>query len=289
MAMDMKLIQKDTYCLKFPDDKKECKIDGIGITPDGAIIVGDRNNKKLKIYHPEKKQQCSLEFEHEPVDVAVIGDSKVIVTLMDGQNFTNELYVVDIKIPDKPTLKEKIKLGFKVGAISVHEDKLIVNCFDDPRSVKMIDRAGHVHWSTSLDDKGEPLFAAPVRNACFVENKALVIFVADTWFTNHSITKLNGDTGEVIDVCKLTEPEYDVPGITHDASGNLFISYRQTHALAVWSSNLDRRKTLLTNTEGLGPRPNTLKYNDCTNELFVTFSFRSDRRNLVDCYRVSSM
>ena len=287
MAVAMKLIPKDSYCLKFPDDKEECKIDGIDITLDGAIIVGDRDNKKLKIYHPERQYHSSLEFEYEPVDVAVIGDSEVIVTLMDGLKFADQLYVVDIKSPDKPTLKEKIKLGFKVGAVSVYEDKLIVNCFDDPRSVKMIDRTGRVYWSTSLDDKGEPLFAAPVRNTCFVENKALVVFIADTWFTNHSITKLNGDTGEVINVCKLAEPEYDVPGITHDARGNLFVSYRQTHGFAVLSSNLDCRKTLLTITEGLGPRPNTLTYNESNGELFVTFSFRSGRRNLVDCYIVS--
>ena len=287
MATDKKLIPKDSYSVKFPDDKEECKIDGIETTSDGAVIVADRDNKKLKIFHPVKKYHSSLEFEYEPVDLAVIGDSEVVITLMDGLRFIDQLYVVDIKTPEKPTLKEKIKLGFKAGAVSVHEDKLIVNCFDDPRSVKMIDKTGREYWSTSLNKTGEPLFAAPVRNTCFVENGSLVVFVAETWWTNHSIAKLNGETGEVIKVCKLAEPEYDASGITHDENGNVYITHRQEHGLAVWSSDLSKHRMLLTINEGLGPRPNTLKYNRYTSELFVTFSFRSGRRNIVDCFIVS--
>ena len=108
MDSGMKLIPKDTYswyCLKLPEDKAECSINGTDITPDGAIIVGDRDNKKLKVFHSVKKYHCSPKFEYEPADAAVMDRSEVIVTLMDGLRFTDRLYVVDIKTPDKPTLK----------------------------------------------------------------------------------------------------------------------------------------------------------------------------------------
>ena len=268
------------FSAKLPDDKKECGIVGLDVTPDGRVIVADFLNMNIKCFEQDRKYQSSLTMQYQPSDLAVMNNDDVIVSLW----CQNELHLLDIGDDDIKVRKE-IKVESPVSAVSVCKDKIIVNCREGSGSVKLIDKTGKVYWSRSIDCEENELFKYPRCNTCFSYKRKLTVAVTD--YNKRTITKLSGRTGDVKTVCRLDEK--DPFGVTHDKKGNIYVCYRETNEIAVWSEDMETQKIILSENDGLGMWPNCIKHVGATNQLFVCYSGLKDTnsRNFIDCYQLA--
>ena len=275
---DIKLSEKGSFFVKIFDDKKDCYITGIDITPDGRLVLADCNNKKIKIFSSRVPYESSLTLWYEPSDTAVISNKEIIVSLWKNFCCMEQLYVLDID-STQPSIKQTIRLRFPVRSVKVHRNKLIVSCQDHPPSVKLLDRTGRIYWSRNLDNSGKQLFLNPSYMTHYLETDRLRVIVTD--FDKQTITKLNGDTGELIKVCH--SPGKRPVGVSADASGNTYVSCKANDEIYIWSADLTVHKRLLTKKTGLC-HPNYIKYCELESQLLVASGSDIDRQNSITLF-----
>lgn len=269
----------DRFCAKLPIDKNDCGIVGIDVTSDGRVLVADFLNMNIKCFDPCGKCHSSLQVEYQPSDLAVVNKDETIVSLWCQP----ELYVLDTNYVEM-SVRKRIKLGAPISAISVHKDKIIVNSREGSGSVKLIDKCGRTYWSRNLDSEENDLFKHPRCNTCFKYKTKFFAIVTD--YNKHSVTQLNGRTGDVKSVYRLKDDK-DPFGVTNDSNGNIYVCYREANEIAVFSADLEHEKTLLSDRDGLGIWPNCIKYVAATNKVFVCYSALNESRNLIDCFSIT--
>lgn len=76
------------FYVKLTDDKLECQILAIDVTPDGRILLADNTNKRIKIFNKDRKFQSSLTFNSQtgPSSVAVTNNEEAITSLWWSNN-----------------------------------------------------------------------------------------------------------------------------------------------------------------------------------------------------------
>ena len=75
-------------------------------------------------------------------------------------------------------------------------------------AVTLTDRRGEDFWSRSKSTNGQNLFELPQFSACFLENNKPVIVITDS--IKNTITKLGGETGEILNIISDDAPRFDV-------------------------------------------------------------------------------
>ena len=266
----------DRFNAKLTTDKNECAIVGIDVTSDGKVLLADFLNMNIKCFDSRGKSFSNLQLEYQPSDLAVASKDEAIVSLWCQP----ELYVLETDYVDM-SVRKRIKLDAPISAVSVHKDKIIVNRRSGSGSVKLIDKCGRVYWSRSLDSEENDLFKHPRCNTCFKHRSKFFAIVTD--YNKHSIIQLNGRTGDVKSVYRLKD-EKDPFGVTSDVNGNIYVCYRETNEIAVFNSDLEHERRLLSDRDGLGKWPNCIKY--ARNKVFVCYSALNESRNFIDCFSV---
>lgn len=234
---DLKLCLEGFLHVKIAEDRKDCDIQGIDVTPNGRIIIADANNEKVKVFSSEKEYQSSLRLKCIPSDLAVVNDEEVLVTLatMKTINFIpeNHLYSLNIK-GSNVSVQQTIQVGFPVRAVTVYQDKIIASCWDKPSSIKLLDRSGYVYWSRKSG-------TSPQYNTIFFENNKLTVIVTD--FATDKITKLDGETGDIIKECEV--PGKGPIAVCTDDSRHIYVCYNKSNEVCVWTSELTNQRILL--------------------------------------------
>ena len=166
--------QKHTeYNIELRDDKDDCYITGLSITPDGRRLLADWRNSKIKMFSRDMKIISSLSLPDAPWDIAVSGDREAVVSV------GSKLFIVDVS--DKQiSIRRTVELFFEVHGIVTHKDKLVVTSRDpSPTSVKLVDPNGIVYWSTSTDQQGQQLFSWPEYVTCYDDESSSTVIVTD--------------------------------------------------------------------------------------------------------------
>ena len=268
-----------SYKVKLDDDNNDCDIYGIAITSDGRRLLADNGNRKIKMFSRDMKSLCSLSLPTSPCDIAVTGDREAVACCADE----TELLILDIS-DRKMSIKGTVELPFEVLAIAPYQDKLLVTTLpiSSPASVKLIDLAGRVHWSTDTDQQGQRLFCWPDYVACYYDGGSAAVIVSDRG--NHTLTVLNADTGDVI---TRRQVEGKGPrGVTTDTAGNIYVCYWQTDEVTVLTKDLSQENVLLSKRDGLSQGPRTIVYNALDHQLLVSNDSFDSNRNTVDCFKL---
>ncbi|MEW8542143.1 MAG: hypothetical protein AB2693_01295, partial [Candidatus Thiodiazotropha sp.] len=189
---EMKATKKCTYNIGLRDDETTCHISGMAITNDKHIQMTDYNNGNVKMFSNDMKFLSSVSVPDGPKDIVVISDKEAVVTTDN-----NSLVILDIS-GRQLSIKTTTQLSFCVEGISRYNDKLVVTSPDsDPPSVKLIDQTGRVYWSVSPDRQGGVSWGEPSSYVSSPgDGRSSTVIVTD--LSNHMLTLLNGDTGEVI-------------------------------------------------------------------------------------------
>ena len=240
----MKAIKQRTFKIRQQDDIHSCTITGMAITKNGRKIMVDATNETVKLFSQDMKIMSTISVS--PRDIALTNDKEVIVTTEN-----KSLVALDIS-SSQLSMKTTTQLSYDVYGICRYRNKLVVTSLDSkPPSVKLIDKSGTVYWSVTSDQQGQPLFINPRNVTSPDDGKSSSVIVTD--WGNHTLTLLNGVTGEVITRCHLRE-KYP-RGVTADSDGNIYICSFKTCELSVLSGDLSEERILPSSMEGLSDRP----------------------------------
>ena len=268
--------KKERFTVKLSDDNKDCGIVGIDVTKDGRLFLADFLNLKIKCFDLCNEYLSGLRINYQPSDLAVVNNDEALVSLW----CQNEIYVLDI-CPDEMMIRKKIKMKCPVSAISSCKDKIIVNCREGTGCIKLIDRSGKVYWSRSIDSEERQLFEYPRCNNCYKYNKKPHVIITD--YNKQTITMLNGKTGDVKAICGTNGK--NAFGVSNDKEGRIYVCYRDTSEIAVWTPDIQKHSILLSESDGLGNWPNCIKYVNKLSMLYVAYSALKESRNFIDCFQ----
>ena len=259
----VKATKKYTHNVKLKAGERSY-VTGLAITKDRKRILVDNINNKVNMFSHDMKYLSSVSVADRPWDIAVITDKEAIVT-----TYNNLLVTLDIS-GSQLSIKTTTQLSYDVGGISRYNDKLVVTSPNSkPRSVKLIDQTGRVYWSVSSDQQGQPLFREPWYVSSHGDGRSSTVIVTDR--TNHTLTLLNGDTGEVITRRQLKEGT-DPEGVTTDTTGNVYVCYWNIYEIAVLSGDLSEEKILLSSQDGLSGPPRAIVYDEEAHQLIISYA-----------------
>ena len=274
----IKATKHDTHNVKLKDDRSLCFITGLAITKDRKRIVVDNNNNKVKMFSHDMQLLSSVPVADRPWDIAVITDKEAIVTT-DNKS----LVTLDIS-GSQLSIKTTTQLPYDVQGISRFIDTLVVTNPDSKSpSVKLIDQTGRVYWSVSSGQQGQPLFSEPLYVSSPGDGRSSTVIVTDA--SKHTLTLLNGDTGQVITRRQLKEGKYP-RGVTSDPRGNVYVCYWGISEVAVLSGDLSKERILLSRQEGLSVYLQAIVYDDEAHQLIISNSSISTW-DKVDAFQLS--
>ena len=275
----IKATKKGTLNVRLRNDARTCYIKGMAITKDRRLLTTDNCNNKVEMFSHDMKLLSSVSVSGHPRGIAVISEREAVVTTNN-----NSLIILDIS-GSQLSIKTTTQLSYNVGGISRYNDKLVVtSSYSTPPSVKLIDQTGRVYWSVSSDQQGRPLFSKPWYVSSPGDGRSSTVIVTD--WGNHTLTLLNGDTGEIINRRQLKGK--DPNGVTADSAGNIYVCYRVTSEVAVLSGNLSEEKILLSAKDGLRYLPKAIVCDDEAHQLTISYygQFPSGCDD-IDCFQLS--
>ena len=257
----IKATKKGTYNIRLKNDARTWYITGMAIIKDRRLLTTDNCNNNVKMFSHEFLP--SVSFPNKPRDIAVISVREAVVTTNN-----NSLIILNIS-GSHLSIKTRTQLSYYAYGISRYNNKLVVTSPDsEPPSVKLIDQTGRVYWSLSSDQQGQPLFRWPWYVCSPGAGRSSTVIVTDRG--NHTLTLLNGDTGEVITRRQLKRGKYP-RGVTADSAGNIYVCYWLTFKVAVLSGDLSEERVLLSTQDGLNHQPEAIVCDDEAHLLTISY------------------
>ena len=242
-------------------DREECQIEGMAISSNGLLLLSDWENKKVKLFSTKKRLLSEVLLPSRPYDVAVINDETAIASTDEQKK-----YVLNISIPDQMLVQQVIPFGYCVTGITACDNNYVVIRGNEPKCVKMVDPSGQELWSTAVDDNDQELFERPHSVATHLYKDRQVVLVTD--WGKETLTVLDAKNGDFIKCVDMKGTA--LRGVTTDNDGNIYLCNTKTSEIAVYSSNLETGRVLLSGNK-LQPEPIGVSYNRLTDELFVSY------------------
>ena len=243
-----------------PKDNNQPGVNGLAVTDNGTLLVGDSNNTTLKVFSQDNTLLSSVPLSDGCNDVTVLEDDIAVLSTYD-----QELHFLDITDPPLSSVQRSISLGCTVWAIAPYKDKLVVTAATIPPSVRMIDMNGKEVWSVSKGPDNQQLFDTPYFIVTSKINATETMIVTDC--EKETITLLNANNGSLL---KIVDMKGKYPrGITVDNNGNIFVACNKTWEICVWSDDFTESRTLISRKD-LVSAPGCLAYSSSTNTLYIS-------------------
>ena len=248
----------------------DCYIDSLAMTSNGTLLLADYQNKNIKSVSPDNNILSVLQMPNRPYKLIAF-DSTTAVTNSDSRN----LYIIHISDPTALTIKKEIQLRFQVCAVAKYSSDLIVTCFTEPASTKLIDFSGKELWSISKDESEKDLFKLPCGIVLSkIDNKDTAIVID---YIKETITLLDAKNGRLMRVINVDE---NAPiHITIDNDCNVYIIYLNSDEIRVWSRDFKSNRILLSKKD-LAMVPTAIVYSEATDSIYIPY------HTGIDCFRL---
>ena len=282
-AGTLNLTRQRVTNVRISSDERPCWITGLDTTTAGQLILTDLNNsnvklfspdgelisslrlsENVKLFSPDGELISSLRLSEEPLDVTVVDECTAAVSRSIW--LSSQIVILDLGPGGQLSVRRTISLDIHRRALGItcYKNNLIIACRD---SVIMINMEGELQWSTDSPD--EQLFVEASYLTVGSGFGPATVVVSDR--RKHTITVLDADSGKLIKVCDV-EGRWPT-GITGDNCGTVYVLYRRTRDIGVWSGEMVERYR--TTPEQLDCMPETICYSIRGQELIV--GGRSDR------------
>ena len=244
------------------DNDKPC-VNGLAVTDNGTLLVGDYYNETLKVFSQDNTLLSSVPLSDRCWDVTVTEDDIAVVSTDD-----KKLHFLDITDPPTSvTVQRSVSLGYIVLGITTYKDKLVVTDDTTPCSVRMIDTNGKEVWSVTKGPDNQELFDAPYYIVTSKINDTEAVIVSDC--KKDTLTLLNANNGSLL---KIVDMKGKSPrGITVDNNGNIFVACGKTSGICVWSNDFTKSRTLISRKD-LERDPACIAYSRSTDTLYIGYS-----------------
>ena len=255
--------------IRSSKDANQPNVNGLVVTDNGTLLVGDFYNKTLKVFSQDNTLLSSVPLSAWCNDVTVTEDDIAVVSTRD-----QKLHYFNISYPPtSASVQRSISLGYIVWAITTYKDKLVVTACTTPSSVRMIDMNGKEVWSVTRGPDNQQLFVAPLHIMTSKINDTETVIVTD--LEKETLTLLNANNGSLL---KIVDMEGKYPrGITVDKDGNIFVACYTTREICVWSNDFTKSRTLISQKD-LDLAPDCIAYSSSTDTLYIGY--------YEDCYYI---
>ena len=244
-----------------PKDNNKPYVNGLAVTDNGTLLVGDYNNYTLKVFSKDNTLLSSVPLSDQSFDVTVTEDDIAVVSTGD-----KTLHYLDISDPPSSSVQRSVTLGYSVWAITSYTDRLVVTTCTTPRSVRMIDMNGKEVWSVSKGPGNQQLFDRPFFLVTSKINDTETVIVSDC--EKETLTLLNANNGSLL---KIVDMKGKCPyGITVDNGGNIFVACYTTGEICVWSNDFTKSRTLFSRKD-LERKPDCIAYSRSTDTLYIGY------------------
>ena len=246
-----------------PKDNDKPLVGGLAVTDNGTLLVGDLNNRTLKVFSKDNTLLSSVPLYAGCCDVTVTEDHIAVASTRDMK-----LHFLDISNPPtSASVQRPIQLGYNVLGITTYTDKLVITACTTPCSVRMIDRNGKEVWSVTKGPDNQPLFVVPSYIVTSKINDTEAVIVSD--WGKETLTLLNANNGSLL---KIVDMMGKCPrGITVDNDGNIFVACGTTSEICVWSNDFTKSRTLISGKD-LEGEPNCIEYSSSTDTLYIGYN-----------------
>ena len=247
------------------DNLKPC-VSRLAVTDNGTLLVGDCNNRTLKVFSQDNTLLSSVPLSDWCDDVTVTKDDIAVVSTRD-----KTLHYLDISDPTSPSVQRPMQLGYTVWGITTYKDRLVVTADTTPPSVRMIDMNGKEVWSVTKGPDNQQLFDTPLYIVTSKINDTETVIVTD--YRKDTLTLLNANNGSLL---KIVDMEGKDPcGITVDNDGNIFVACSKTREICVWSNDFTKSRTLISRKDFEG-NPYRIAYSRSTDTLYIGYNTYCD-------------
>ena len=244
-----------------PKDNNKPYVNGLAVTDNGTLLVGDSKNRTLKVFSQDNTLLSSVPLSDWCDDVTVTEDNIAVVSTGD-----KTLHFLDITNPPSSSVQRPMQLGYVVWGITSYKDRLVVTARTTPRSVRMIDRNGKEVWFVSKGPDNQQLFDKPLFIVTSKINATETVIVSD--WGKETLTLLNANNGSLL---KIVDMEGKDPrGITVDNDGNIFVACSKTREICVWSNDFTKSRTLISGKD-LEREPKCIAYSRSTDTLYIGY------------------
>ena len=214
--------------------------------------------------------------------ICVVDNADVIAHVLEETGA--RLYIFDIK-DNLFLLKENTLIWNSGFLLSIYPclDKFVkTGTTFGYNTVTLADRTGKDFWSRSKSTNGQNLFELPQFSACYLENNKPVIVITDS--IKNTITKLDGETGEILNIISDDDSPFDV---AVDAErGILYVCKRNMRRVGVYNTDLVNQRILLTHVDGLCNMPRYTTFNSFNRTLLISSESLAGG-NYLDCYQIN--
>ena len=247
-----------------PKDNNKPNVNGLAVTDNGTLLVGDCGNRTLKVFSQNNTLLSSVPLSDWCIDVTVTEDDIAVVSTRD-----QKLRFLDITDPPSASVQRSISLGYVAWGITAYRDKLVVIASTDlflPRSVRMIDMNGKEVWSVSKGPDNQQWFDTPLCIVTSKINDTDAVIVSDC--RKETLTLLNANNGSLL---KIADMKGKGPrGITVDNNGNIFVACDKTSEICVCSNDFTKSRTLISRKD-LEREPVFIAYRRSADTLYIRY------------------
>ena len=243
-----------------PKDNNIPNVNGLAVTDNGTLLVGDWNNRTLKVFSQDKTLLSSVPQSGRCYDVTVTEDDIAVVSTVD-----QKLHFLNISNPatSASSAQRSISLGYTVQGITTYKDELVVTAATEPRSVRMIDMNGKEVWSDTKGPDNQQLFDTPLYIVTSKINDTETVIVSDC--DKNTLPLLNANNGSLL---KIVDMIGKCPrGITVDNDGNIFVACG-TSEICVWSNDFTNSRTLISRKD-CEMAPRCIAYSRSADTLYI--------------------
>lgn len=272
----VKVLKREKPNVRIKGDKELCFITSLAVKKTGEIIVADWRNTRVKVFSPDWQLLSFLDLESLEVaylapEICLLDENRAILC-MPG---INRLHILDVANDRSVSLEKDINLKYRIWSIVPIDHDLVVTCGEFPNILKQATIDGDIKSTVAdRDETGQKLFWNITRLSSFGANSEKIA-VSDRNKKNVSIVSTN--SGEIIHAFSTENKEPSEIAI--DRKKHVYVSYRPTKEVYVFSEDLSMSTCLISNLE-LDPRAMT--FSPHKDELLVTYGGESEACDFID-------
>ncbi|XP_021378638.1 uncharacterized protein LOC110466461 [Mizuhopecten yessoensis] len=249
------------FCIKCPSDVLYCHAPGVVYLPDDHIVVGDYNNKKIKLFTVSGKCEDVMKVSGKPHDMCLLDDNTVAVANFDAP----VIYVIKVE-SSKLSLMSEIKLSQNITpwGITTTGDGFTVSSRGVLYNVQQNGNTQHIQTCSS---QCYHLVSDP---------RTLHLYGSQPTSTSGRVAVFRLSDGTRTDVATVGILK-EAFGVDVDGEGNVYVCGRVSNNVVQMSEDGDHVRELLTSSDGVvSPRAISV----CGNKFVVTNQSIGNQNNV---------
>ena len=258
MWLDKRIRSISKVNIRIPDDSTVLCIWGCCVMSDGQVVLCDWINYQIKLLDSSYKLIGNLKLPARPVDISVLNDTEVIITL------PHERQLLIVSVTSQLRIIRTIQLDKPCLGVDVSGGEIYITCEESEQGeIRILDMSCNERRRISLSRE---MGTCMVKTPWYIAVSAFSgkIFIADV--KTEILTCLTSD-GQLLYQYKEQMLGYPV-GILVDSADNVLLCYRQSHTIVVITPDGRKHGTLLSHKDGI-KYPRSLAYRARDNTVMV--------------------